>query len=98
MCGISCWTTRWVKPLDKVYEAFPEYNSQNVLIIDDTESTYCKNEENAIPISYWWEGREDDKLSQISDFLIYDLKDLPDVRSFQNKKNYGRLNTKIVDV
>ena len=49
-----------IKPLQKVYDKFPNYNEFNTFILDDTPSTYRDNIENSIKINSFT-GKDNDK-------------------------------------
>lgn len=39
-----------VKPLTKIYAMYPEYTTENTLIVDDSPTTFCENKQNAIHV------------------------------------------------
>jgi hypothetical protein len=60
------WWGQIVKPLTKVYRAYPLiYNPYNTLFMDDTPSTYIENMRNAIKITTYGNNKLDVELLKI---------------------------------
>lgn len=60
-----------IKPLELVWQAYPEFHSGNTFIIDNTPSTYSRNPSNGIgiPTFFGWEKKCDRELLKILDTL-----------------------------
>lgn len=58
-----------VKQLKKVWRRFRNMNCHNTLILDNTRRTYERNYGNAIPITDYVGGKEDDELKKLVEYL-----------------------------
>jgi TFIIF-interacting CTD phosphatase-like protein len=71
--GLFSYQNTIIKPLNRVFSFYNEYNTQNTLIIDDTVSTYQLNVFNAIPIKPFL-FNNDEELLRIIQILEYKIK------------------------
>lgn len=75
-----------IKPLSKI----TGYNPSKIIIIDDNENSFIKNEHNAIKISSWSDDKTDDKLLKCIEILkiLKTSDNIPNTIS-QNKFHEG---------
>jgi hypothetical protein len=73
-----------IKDLKKIDKKLRGSDKGNVLIVDDTSTTYMRNYGNAVPIAHFRGSTEDSELARVKD-LLAKLKEHKDIRSVEKR-------------